>query len=202
MLDQSVVVLDFETTGLQIELGDRVTEVAALRLERGQIVERFQTLVNCQVRIPSHIAKFTGITQAMIDCAPSAAQVFPDLLDFIDSSPVIAHNAAFDEAIVAFECERLNLRRYPRDFICTVRIARYLFPQLRSHALGALASTLGLEFTPGASSAGTDAEVTARVLQAMTQILSARHPTCDITVGTLKRFSQGLEPESSYISAA
>ena len=67
MLDQSVVVLDFETTGLQIELGDRVTEVAALRLERGQIVERFQTLVNCQVRIPSHIAKFTGITQAMID---------------------------------------------------------------------------------------------------------------------------------------
>ena len=170
MLAQTVVVLDFETTGLQLELGDRVTEVAALRLEHGHIAERFQTLVNCQARMPGHIAKFTGISQSMIDKAPDVAQVIPDLVDFIGSDPVIAHNAAFDEALMSTECERLGVARHPRNFICTVKIARYLFPDMRTHALGALACKLGLEFTPGAHRAGTDAEVTAAVLLAMTKL--------------------------------
>jgi DNA polymerase-3 subunit epsilon len=202
VLDQTVVVLDFETTGLQIELGDRVTEVAALRVEHGTVIERFQTLVNCDVRMPRHIAKFTGITQEMIDAAPHVAQVFPNLLDFIGTDPVIAHNAAFDAAFMAHECDRLGLRRYPRDFICTVRIARQIFPELRTHALGALACKLGLEFTPGAHRAGTDAEVTAAVLRELSKLLGVQYPTVAITAETLRCVANGLELESNYIYSA
>jgi hypothetical protein len=68
--------------------------------------------------------------------------------------------------------------------------------------LGALACALGLEFTPGAHRAGTDAEVTSFVLLAMTKVLGARYPAIDITVDTLKRLTKGLELEASYISAA
>jgi DNA polymerase-3 subunit epsilon len=152
--------------------------------------------------MPRHIATFTGISQQMIDGAPHVMQVFPDLVDFIGQDPVIAHNGAFDEAIVASECERLGLNHYPRNFICTVKVARYLFPELRTHALGALAYRLGLQFTPGAHRAGTDAEVTAAVLLALIKTVSERYPTTPLTVDTLRRLAHGLDLESSYVSAA
>ncbi len=62
-----IIVLDFETTGVSPEAGDRITEVAALRIVEGEITERFVSLINCGVNVPYYITKLTGITQDMVN---------------------------------------------------------------------------------------------------------------------------------------
>ena len=83
VFDQPIVMLDFETTGLSPDAGDRITEAAALRMVDGVIAERFVTLVNCGTRIASYITALTGISQQMVDGAPLVRHVLPRLLDFI-----------------------------------------------------------------------------------------------------------------------
>ncbi len=92
-----IIVLDFETTGVSPEAGDRITEVAALRIVEGEITERFVSLINCGVNVPYYITKLTGITQDMVNHAPLVEVVIPSLLDFIGTDPLLAHNAGFDE---------------------------------------------------------------------------------------------------------
>ncbi len=70
LFDQPIVMLDFETTGLSPVAGDRITEVAALRIVDGVVVDRYVTLINCGVRIPSFVSALTGISQRMGDAAP------------------------------------------------------------------------------------------------------------------------------------
>jgi DNA polymerase-3 subunit epsilon len=188
VLTDSAIVLDFETTGLRSDEGDRVTEVAALRIVGNEVVERFESLVNCNVRIPAYISKFTGITQPMVDAAPSAPVVFRNLLHFIGSDPVIAHNAGFDQGFLDSECARHGLIHQLPEFICSVRLTRRLFPDLKSHALGCLASRLGIPFAPGAHRAGVDAAVTANILFRASEILRARFSLPSIDIGALRRF--------------
>jgi DNA polymerase-3 subunit epsilon len=172
-LADTAVVLDFETTGLDCTEGNRVTEVAALRIRDGRIVERFVSLVNCGRCIPPHIVAFTGITQAMVDAAPSPAEVFPQLLAFIGSDPVIAHNAWFDAGFLRSECDRLGLDTFDLEFLCSYQIARQALPELHSHALGSLASKLRLPFTLGLHRAAVDAGIVANVILEICERLQA-----------------------------
>src|SRR3954470_22958956 len=109
MFDQPIVMLDFETTGLSPVMGDRITEVAALRIVGGKVTERYVSLINCGVRIPSFITQLTGISQAMVDRAPPVDEVVPALLDFIGADALSAHNASFDEKFLKAEAARLDL---------------------------------------------------------------------------------------------
>ncbi|HWJ95805.1 MAG TPA: exonuclease domain-containing protein, partial [Telluria sp.] len=77
IFDRPIVMLDFETTGLSPAMGDRITEVAALRIAQGRVTERYVSLVNCGVRIPAFITALTGISQDMVDSAPPASRVVP-----------------------------------------------------------------------------------------------------------------------------
>lgn len=171
MFIHPIVVLDFETTGLYAEDGDRVTEVAALRIEEGKVTRRFDSLVNSGHRIPRSISHFTHISQAMIDAAPESAAVFAQLLHFIGDDPVFAHNAAFDQAFLSNECRLASLSPPTRDFFCSVQLARHLYPQLQTHALGPLALSLGIRTRQRAHRAGADAELTAEVLLEMARQL-------------------------------
>ncbi|MRX06271.1 3'-5' exonuclease [Pseudoduganella sp. FT25W] len=164
MLDQPIVMLDFETTGLSPAMGDRITEVAALRIVDGVVVERFVSLINCGVRIPSFITGLTGISQAMVDNAPPVAEVVPQLLDFIGSDPLSAHNASFDDKFLRAEAERLELTpRYP-SLVCSLKLSRRVFPELGSYKLGHLSGALGIRFNSAAHRAEADAEVAAKLL--------------------------------------
>jgi DNA polymerase-3 subunit epsilon len=98
--EKPIVMIDFETTGLSPDMGDRMTEVAALRIVGGQVVDRYVSLINCQVRIPSFITELTGITQAMVNGAPSCRSVIPELLRFIGNDALAAHNASIDPALL------------------------------------------------------------------------------------------------------
>ena len=92
----TVVVLDFETTGLSPDCGDRVIEIGAMRVENGKVVAYFQELMNPGKLIDNFIEDYTGITNAMLKDAPPCNEVMHRLADFIDGYNLVAHNASFD----------------------------------------------------------------------------------------------------------
>jgi DNA polymerase-3 subunit epsilon len=164
MFERPIVMLDFETTGLSPESGDRITEVAALRIAGGEIVDRYVSLVNCGARISSFITSFTGITQQMVDSAPPAAEVVPRLIEFIGADTLAAHNASFDEKFLKAEGARLGHDCRHDGLVCSVKLSRRVFPGLPSYKLGELARSLGIAFGSRAHRAEADAEVAARLL--------------------------------------
>lgn len=156
--------LDFETTGLSPDSGDRITEVAALRIADGRIVERYVSLVNCGVRVPSFITQLTGITQAMVDGAPPADEVVPALIDFIGADVLAAHNASFDEKFLKAEGALLGHACRHAGLVCSLKLSRRVFPGMASYKLGQLSRALGIVFKGNAHRAEADAEVAAHLL--------------------------------------
>ncbi|WP_338761888.1 3'-5' exonuclease [Massilia sp. METH4] len=175
MLTKQIVMLDFETTGLSPEMGDRITEVAALRIADGAIVERYVSLVNCGVRIPAFITSLTGITQRMVDTAPPAHEVVPRLLEFIGADTLSAHNASFDEKFLRAESSRLGLAPAHGGTVCSLKLSRRVYPALHSYKLGSLGSQLGIPFRGTAHRAEADAEVAAQVLMHIGRHLASNY---------------------------
>jgi len=164
MYQQPIVMLDFETTGLSPAMGDRITEVAALRIVGGRVTDRYVSLVNCGVRIPAFISQLTGISQAMVERAPPVEEVLPALLDFIGDAALAAHNASFDEKFLKAEAARLDLAPAHGGLVCSLKLSRRVFPGLTSYKLGQLSGQLGIAFRSAAHRAESDAEVAAGVL--------------------------------------
>ena len=164
MYQAPIVMLDFETTGLSPAAGARITEVAALRIEDGRIVDRFVSLVNCRVSVPPFITALTGITQRMVDNAPCVSQVMPELLRFIGTDMLSAHNASFDEKFLLAESGNLGLQARHRSLLCSLKLSRRIFPGLPGYKLGMLSSSLGIRFNGSAHRAEADAEVSANLL--------------------------------------
>lgn len=185
MLDQPIVMLDFETTGLSPAMGDRITEVAALRIVGGEVVERYVSLVNCGVRIPAFITGLTGITQAMVDNAPPVDQVVPALLEFIGTDALSAHNASFDDKFLRAEAERLALAPRHAALVCSLKLSRRVFPALGSYKLGQLSGALGIRFRSAAHRAEADAEVAAQLLIHIGQHLRSTYGIRQVDTGLL-----------------
>jgi DNA polymerase-3 subunit epsilon len=134
---QEYVVVDVETTGGS---GDshRVTEIGAVKLRNGRIVDRFSTLLNPQRTIPPGITRLTGITPAMVEDAPYFADVADEFEAFMQGAIFVAHNVEFDYGFIAREFGRLGRKfRHPR--LCTCASMRKLYPGRRSYSLAALA---------------------------------------------------------------
>jgi DNA polymerase III subunit epsilon len=167
--------LDFETTGLSPAQGARITEVAALRIVDGRIVERFVSLINCGVDIPYEITALTGITQTMVDRAPSVETVLPALLDFIGKDALAAHNASFDAKFLNAECERLDLQAGYSELVCSLLLSRRLLPGLNSYRLSNIAASQGIRFSGDAHRAEADAEVSAALLILLSERLQQHH---------------------------
>ena len=134
--DQIYVVVDVETTGGS---GDqhRITELAAVKVRNGRVVDRFQTLVNPQRPIPPKIIRLTGITEEMVATAPSFAEVADEFAAFMGDAIFTAHNVNFDYGFVSREFARLG-RRFRHPKLCTCSSMRRLYPGLPSYSLGAL----------------------------------------------------------------
>ena len=158
-----LAVIDFETTGISPGQGDRATEVAIVLLEQGRVVDRYQSLMNAGVRIPSFITQLTGITNAMLADAPSAAQAMAEASRFVGDTPLVAHNAAFDRKFWQAELARIALPA-AQPFVCTLLLARRLYPQAPNHKLGSLVDYHRLPRTGQAHRALADAEMAAHLL--------------------------------------
>ena len=196
MLSASVVVLDFETTGLSPGV-DRITEVAALRVVGTRIVDRYVTLVNAGVRIPSHIISLTGISNEMIATAPRAADVVRTLVDFIDADLVVAHNASFDGGFLSAECLKACIRSHSFQTLCTMRLARRLVPGHSSYSLSSVASRLGVTRSGNAHRAESDASVAADVLVALARKVVEDYGVSTVDPNLLRRVTHWSTREVS-----
>lgn len=159
---EKIAIIDFETTGLSPDMGDRATEVAVVIVAEGEIVDRYQSLMNAGVRVPAFIEALTGISNAMLKKAPPAAEVMRALAEFVGDLPLVAHNASFDSKFLDAEWARIERRRQ-REFACSMLLARRIYPAAPNHKLGSLVGHLGLPSAARHHRALADAEMTAHL---------------------------------------
>ncbi len=174
-----IAVIDFETTGLSPDNGDRATEIAAVLVQDGRVVDRYQSLMNAGVRIPSFIEGLTGISDAMIRKAPPAAKVMREVTDFVGDHPLVAHNASFDRKFWDAELRRIRRVR-PQEFVCSMLVARRLFPHAPGHTLGVLIEFTKLPVAGRSHRALADAEMAASLLIYLDQELRRRYRLPDV----------------------
>lgn len=124
-MDEPVIVLDLETTGISA-YRDRITEIAAVKLHQGQIVDEFHTMVNPGYPIPRHITRITGITDDMVQDAPSIDQVLPHLKEFLGSHIIVAHNAGFDFNFLRYNFLMHQDHKLENRTLCTLKLANRL----------------------------------------------------------------------------
>ncbi len=134
--NQAYVVVDVETTGGKGE-NHRVTEIGAVKVRNGEIVDRFQTLLNPQRTIPPNIVRLTGITPAMVEDAPYFMDIADDFETFMGDAIFVAHNVEFDYGFISREFARLG-RSFRHAKLCTCSSMRKLYPGHRSYSLASL----------------------------------------------------------------
>lgn len=156
------VVIDFETTGLSPGYGDRIIEVGAVLISDGQIVDRFQSLMNPGMKVSSFIEEYTGISNRMLTSAPSIRDVMPRLKKFLSRHYLVAHNASFDSRFLDAELERINHKRL-NEFACSMLTARRLYPEAPNHKLETLVRYKNLKTDGVHHRALADAEMTAHL---------------------------------------
>jgi DNA polymerase III subunit epsilon len=172
---ETIAVIDFETTGISPGQGARATEIAAVLVQGGQIVGRFQSLMNSGAWVPPFIEQLTGITNRMLQAAPPARAVMHEVARFTRGCPLVAHNAAFDRGFWQAELERAECEPDAAHvFACTVLLSRRLYPHADNHRLGTLARLHALPSAGRAHRALADAEVTAHLLLRMQQDVRER----------------------------
>ena len=140
--DAKYVVFDLETTGFS-NRNDAITEIGAIKVENGEIVEGFSQLINPERPIPEKIQKLTGITNEMVLDKPTISEVLPKFLDFCKDSILVAHNSDFDTGFVREKASENNLL-YDFDAIDTVILSRLLMPDLKNHKLNTIAKELNV----------------------------------------------------------
>ncbi|WP_223631285.1 3'-5' exonuclease [Pseudomonas atacamensis] len=171
---ERIAVIDFETTGLSPNSSCRATEIAVVMLENGCIVERYQSLMNAGVRVPAFIEQLTGISNAMLRTAPPAERVMEEVNEFVGCTPLLAHNASFDQKFWDFELGRIKRTRL-QNFACSLLLARRLMPAAPNHKLGTLTTFAQLPHTGQAHRAMADAEMAANLMAHLAQELRGKH---------------------------
>lgn len=169
----SYVVVDTETTGGRHGSGDRITEIAAVVVREGEIVELFETLVNPERSIPYFVSQLTNITWDMVKDKPTFDRVAPEVMRVLEGNVFVAHNMMFDWRFVTSELSRSTGRKLQGRRLCTVKMARKVLPQLSRRSLDHVARYYGVEIH-GRHRAGGDALATAKCMLRMLSDLGDR----------------------------
>ncbi|MBQ2931169.1 MAG: PHP domain-containing protein, partial [Clostridia bacterium] len=193
-LDDTIIVLDFESTGLNTAM-DRVIEIGAVKLVGGTVVDSMSLLVNPKKPIPEKVVKLTGITDMMLADKETAETAIPKLMDFIGDAPIAAHNAAFDASLLKSELKRLG-RTFNAPVIDTLTLARKMFPDMKSFKLSAVCKQLQVSLK-NAHRAVHDATATALCLAKM--IKSLQEDQGFRTVADLNNLKGGAIGDSYHV---
>jgi DNA polymerase-3 subunit epsilon len=183
----SFVVVDVETTGMSA-VEDRMTEIAMMKVRNGVLQDEFSTLINPLVSISHFITDLTGIDNLMVRDAPTAREIVPDVVEFLENSVFVAHNAAFDWGFVSHTARRERGIELENPQLCTVKLSRKILPTLASRSLGPLAQFLDVTI-PQRHRASGDAYATALILIKFISFLKKKHSLQ--TVEELLRFQSG-----------
>ncbi len=146
MNETPLVILDIETTGLS-PYRHGITEIAAVKVVGGEIVDRFHTMVNPAQPIPRFITRLTGIDDSMVADAPSIRQVLPTLHNFMKDAIFVGHNVGFDHKFIDHFSRMYFGRGVENEVLCTCKLARRLLPDLPSKKLTALCEYFQIENT-------------------------------------------------------
>ena len=161
-------VVDVETTGGRPSHGDRITEIAIVRVRNGEIADVYETLVNPERSIPPMITQITRITGEMVANKPVFSSIADEVVSRLEGHIFVAHNASFDWRFVAHEVFRGTGRTLDGTALCTVRLARKILPQLPRRNLDSVARHYAVDIPPAVRHrAAGDAIATAHVLLAL-----------------------------------
>jgi len=185
----SLVVLDFETSGMSPDYGDRAIEIGAVRLEKGVVVDEFQALMNPGFRVSGFIENFTGISNQMLAQAPPCEQVMQQFADFLGDDNLLAHNASFDKRFLDSEMKFIK-RAYKGEFCCSMLVSRRVFQAAPNHKLGTLVNYVDLPVDGQFHRALYDAQMTSGIWLAMLKKMRVDYACHDISFATMKKLSR------------
>ena len=166
--------------------GARATEIAAVLVCGGRIVDRYASLMHSGVWVPPFIEQLTGISNRMLANAPPAAQVMREVADFTRGCALVAHNASFDRSFWQAEhaLAGVDAAVQQTPFACTLLLSRRLYPEAPNHRLGTLAQWHGITPTGRAHRALADAEMAAELWLRIVRDVQHRH-AADVPFGLL-----------------
>ena len=185
----TVIVLDFETTGLSPDNGDRAIEIGAVRIENGNIIDTFQALMNPGRRVNRFIEDYTGISNQMLSKAPPCDEVMHKFADFIKGYNLVAHNASFDKRFLDAELSRIS-RQYSGNFACSMLAARRIYQAAPNHKLGTLVRYKNIQLDGTFHRALYDSEVTARLWLAMLDDIKKQYGAHSVSFSDIQKLSR------------
>lgn len=185
----TVIVLDFETSGLSPEQGDRAIEIGAVLIEGGVITQRFQRLMNPGRQINSFIEGYTGISNEMLQDAAPVAEVMAEFADFIEGHNLVAHNASFDQRFLKAELLRIQ-KGCNNLFSCSMLAARRLYQLAPNHTLGGLVEYKKIPTDGVFHRALADAEMTAKLWLAMLDEIAQVHRVSELSFTAMQQLTR------------
>ncbi|MEG2351432.1 MAG: PolC-type DNA polymerase III [Bacilli bacterium] len=176
LIDNTYVVFDLETTGFNAGGGDTIIEIGAVKLKNGEIIDRFDKLINPGHKLNSKITEVTSITDAMLQGKPSEEQAVKEFINWFEDYPVVAHNAKFDTSFIEMAYQKYNLGTFNNPVIDTLELSRTLDNNFARHSLSALVKRYSIPFDEESHHRGDyDAEATALVYHKMMEKLISRN---------------------------
>ena len=198
MGNYTVIVLDFETTGLSPNYGDRAIEIGAVRIENNKIVDSFQSLMNPGFRINSFISSCTGISNAMLKKSPPCEEVMAEFAEFIGDHPLVAHNASFDSRFLDAELECIGKSRNSA-MACSMLAARRIYPDAPNHKLGTLVDYCDI-YTDGTfHRALADAEMTGRLWIGMIDEIKTAFGVNEVSFAIMQKLAKTSKAKTLLI---
>ena len=140
--DAEYCVFDIETTGLSPQ-SCKITEIGAVIVKKGEVIDKFDTFTDPEVHIPENITKLTSITDEMVAGAPKNADAVREFLKFAGNRILVAHNASFDTSFIR-KVAQDNQIEFTVPYMDTVALSRYANPELKNHKLDTIAEYFNL----------------------------------------------------------
>lgn len=167
LIGKTFVVVDIETTGLSYLGGDKITEIGAVKIVDGKIVDKFQTLINPEKKISEEITKLTGIDDDMVKDMPTIGKVIPDFYKYADGSIIVGHNLDFDYKFIKFFAKEEGYI-FKNEGIDTLPFAKEVVPRLKNYKLNTVCDHFSIEFLH--HRALSDAHATAKLFLELVEL--------------------------------
>ena len=193
LLDQTYVVFDFETTGFNAGGVDSIIEIGAVKMKEGEILERYDELINPGRPLPAKITEITNITDLMLEDKDNEENAVKRFIDWFGDLPMVAHNAKFDVSFLEMAYKKYNLGEFKNPVIDTLELSRTLDNNYARHSLSALVKRYNVPWDEESHHRGDyDAEGTALVLYKMLEKLDSRN------IETMQELSNIVDSKEMY----
>jgi len=197
----SLIILDFETTGLSPDNGDRAIEIGAVKLENGVVTDRFQELMYPGRPVSHFIANYTGISNEMLSHAAPCHEVMQRFAEFIQGQNLVAHNASFDKRFLDSELKRITMD-YGGQFACSLLLSRRLYQSAPNHQLGTLINYKGIASKGSFHRALYDSEMTAKLWLAMLDDIQQQANIEEVPFSLVQKLTKTTKAKVSKLLAS